>query len=425
MSKSNKYHFKISFFLSVFCSLSLYAISQTVSLNITNDSTYYPGTKKTYINGLNREHFLDACAIQWLPVKNNFPHWVYIEPMLEQQLVYSDFDRTIRFLANSAVVKAYSASIKTEDGREVYCLEIGNGSKTVIFTAGVHAREVANPQFMLNFAIRIVSDYENGSLDIKDILSKVKLVILPCVNPDGYNAAILGNSAINNKALFIANLPDSRVKQGKSNARGVDLNRNFPTYSAALLWENQKERHSLIRKERSSLYFSGDSLGSENETKIAMNFLIKYIPTAVRFVDFHSAGSIVYAGKPHLSDAFNELCFKSGRLIRTYSGYRLLELDDEETGNGTDGSITDFAAEIAAGFIYNPLLGRLAPPDSIRLVQKFNQMKYPCSVNTVETLISLPNDRKTGLAKPSTPQMHLNEWNKRHFYSLMLALLYE
>lgn len=425
MNKTYRHYSKVLIILILLCGYQYKIIGQQAIPTKPSNSAFYSEIQKELVKGIDREDFLDACAIQWIPVKNNFSEWVPISTMLDQQLIYADFDQIMPLLANSSVVKVYTASMKSEDGRNIYCLEIGKGTKTVVFTAGVHAREVANPQFMLNFAIRLVSDYERGYVDMKDLLEKVKVVILPCVNPDGYNATILGNSSLNNRELFLAKKPNNQVYQAKSNARGIDLNRNFPSYSSSLLWKGKKEITSMIHLDRSLFYFAGDSLGSENETKVAMNFLMKYIPTAVRYVDWHSVGRIIYAGKPHLSDAFNESCTKTGKLISKHSSYRLLSLEDEVTGNGTDGTITDFAAEVAAGFAYNPTIGRLAPPDSLTLVRKSETFKYPCSVNTVETLSSLIKDKKTESLKPSTPDSHIEEWNKFCLYQLLLHLMIE
>lgn len=50
---------------------------------------------------------------------------------------------------------------------------------------------------------------------------------------------------------------------------------------------------------------------------------------------------------------------------------------------------------------------------------------YQCSVNTVETLNSLVKDKKSNSLEVSTPQMHVNEWEKYHLYHLFLTLLKE
>ncbi len=426
--------FKMDRQISSFCRVFLFTIlfsgftitsrSQEISVH-ENDSSFYSGIKKEFAKGISIRDFLETAIIQWNPVNNDSAKWEPFVVDISKHISYTGFDEIIRKLTASSIVKAYTASLKSEDGRPIYCLEIGNGSKTVSFTAGVHAREVANPQFLLKFASELVSEYEKGDTVIKDRLSKIKLAILPCVNPDGYEAATNGNNAITNKNHYLSTCDNGDVLMAKSNARGVDLNRNFPSFSASLLWNEKKADTYFIKTHKNSYYFAGDTLGSENETRVAMNFLMKYIPASFRYVDFHSVGRVIYAGKAHLSDEFNKACMETGGLISSITGYRLLGLKDENTGEGTDGSITDFAAEIAAGFVYNPVMGRLAPPDSVNPARKTEMFKYHCSVNTVETLNSLFNENKPKLLKTSTSQMHADEWERHSLYRLFLSLIKE
>ena len=424
MKKQIFYFNRVLFFTIFFLGFSYTLSSQEIS-KTKNDSVFYSHIKKVYAKGISKDDFLQTCFIQWNPIKNDSVKWEPFSVDISRQIRYAEFDEIIHKLSTSSIVKAYTASIKSEDGRPMYYLEIGNGPKTVTFTAGVHAREVANPQFMLKFAAQLVSEYEKGYFEIKDLLSKTKVVILPCVNPDGYEATSQGKDVIQNKNLFFAKCSNGDVYQAKSNARGVDLNRNFPSYTACLLWNGNNPSANFIRTATNTQFFAGDSLGSENETRVAMNFLMKYIPISFRYVDFHSVGRIIYSGKPHLSDSLNILCKKTGEIIAKQTKYRLLGLDDENSGDGTDGTITDFATEVATGFVYNPTLGRLAPADSTHLVRKTKTLKYSCSTNTVETLVSLFKEKKSSYLKPSTPQMHVQEWENCRLYNLFLALMKE
>ena len=106
----------------------------------------------------------------------------------------------------------------------------------------------------------------------------------------------------------------------------------------------------MLSAKPSCFFYPGKQLGIENETKVTINFLEKYLPHARIFVDIHSAGRIIYAGKPHLSDTFNLMARTLGEFIKGKTHYTLLGDDAEVTGLGADGTITDYAAEIAAGF---------------------------------------------------------------------------
>ncbi len=82
------------------------------------------------------------------------------------------------------------------EGRPIVCHRIGDGEYVVLMMASIHGNEAAGTPLLNRLAEHLV---ENSKL-----LTGVTLVLLPVVNPDG-------------------------VESGQRyNARGVDLNRNFP-----------------------------------------------------------------------------------------------------------------------------------------------------------------------------------------------------
>ncbi len=390
------------------------------SFNTTN--TYFEGINKIIVPGISKEDFMDVCAIQWLNIDNDTINYIPQKVNLEKHLSYDEFEILIEKLNKSSITKCFTASATSVDNRKIYMLEIGNGLRNVVFVGGVHAREVANPQFLIKFAVHLANEYENRNPDIIRLLSEYKIIMLPNANPDGYAASVEGAKQVKNKSLFFGNFTDSELAKAKSNANGVDINRNFPSYSASLGWEGNKMRLGLSETKPSLDYFAGYKLGSENETKVLMNFIMRYVPFAYRFVDFHSAGRLIYAGKPHLSDAFNELCHKTGIIIRNITKYTLYSLNNESSGEGTDGTVTDFAAEVAAGFVYNEKIGRLAPPENESLLRKYTCLKYSCSVNTVETLKTSKKEG-FGLLQISTPKMQAVEWKKYNLEKLFFSLI--
>lgn len=83
----------------------------------------------------------------------------------------------------------------------------------------------------------------------KSLISRRGLLFIPCLNPDGMQ---LGT---------------------RTNANGVDLNRNFPT-------KNWGEDTSAAGSNPSD-YFGGESAGSEIETKFVMEILEEYKPSSI------------------------------------------------------------------------------------------------------------------------------------------------
>lgn len=72
--------------------------------------------------------------------------------------------------------------------------------------------------------------------------------------------------------------PDGSVRRSRSNARGVDLNRNFPKN-----W----------RKTRKGTYYAGKKPASERETKAVMKFVDRIKPNAV--LSFHQHANVVFS----------------------------------------------------------------------------------------------------------------------------------
>lgn len=105
---------------------------------------------------------------------------------------------------------------------------IENAENTILFIGVVHGDEPEGEELIIKQIEKIKNNLQE--------FSKNKLIFIPCLNPDGKE---LGT---------------------RTNANGVDLNRNFPTKN----WEKSpiKDR-----------YYSGDAPASEIET----NFLIKLI----------------------------------------------------------------------------------------------------------------------------------------------------
>ena len=171
----------------------------------------------------------------------------------------------------------------------------------------------------------------------------------------------------------------------KSNANGVDLNRNFPTQNAGLYYNKYSliKNVALEKTTKNSIYFGGYSLGSEPETKAAMYFMLKHYKNTYAYINMHSQGRVIYAGKPNLDSNFNDLCNSFAKKVSGFNGYKVHGLSSEEVGEGNDGSVTDFMAELANGFVFSTKTGRLSTD---KYIDNSSSMKYSYPVITMETL---------------------------------------
>lgn len=131
--------------------------------------------------------------------------------------------------------------------------EIGVPESTTIFFCGVHGNEIPSVYQCVHLVRDILFDH-------KDEYMNVRVVIAPIINPDGF-------------------LLESPTRQ---NARGVDINRNFPTK------DFDKDAISAWKKEFKSTpaKYPGESAGSEIETKFQIMLIEKFPPDKI--VSIHS-----------------------------------------------------------------------------------------------------------------------------------------
>ena len=148
----------------------------------------------------------------------------------------------------SAICTRHACSHPSHNGTTVSYLRITNGAGAgrpkVLVIAGVHAREWAPPDAVLSFAHKLLNAYSTSSPiifpafrdsvsapaisfprfrlpfpDVRRIVERLNLFILPCVNPDG--RAFSMSAAVN------ADWRKNRRPNANPACIGVDINRNF------------------------------------------------------------------------------------------------------------------------------------------------------------------------------------------------------
>jgi hypothetical protein len=91
-----------------------------------------------------------------------------------------------------------------------------------------------------------------------------------------------------------------------------------------------------------------------------MYFILKHYKNSILYLNLHSQGRVIYAGKPNLSSEFNNTTLDFANNVNNYTGYTVFGLSYEEVGEGNDGSITDFYSEIVNGFKFSSKTLRLS-----------------------------------------------------------------
>lgn len=250
------------------------------------------------------------------------------EPWLvnDKDTVYSYEDMTsdLRSLAWKYRGRASLRSLGTsEDGRNIWCLRIGNPSagKKIVIDAGIHAREWLNSLMIMRKSEEILRQY----VDYKATLSKVCVYVVPMINPDGVAISQSGFGAVRSKKLRkICEKTKSSYRTWKGNARGVNLNFNFPGG-----W-NKKNKS----KKPDGISYPGKKAASEKETKVMMSF-INSLSNVKGALNYHSTGSILYwnynvENIPALYERQRTFAAK----VNSFTGYRLMPKSISTDPNG-------------------------------------------------------------------------------------------
>lgn len=222
---------------------------------------------------------------------------------------------------------------KSLDNREIPMLILGSGKRCVLLTGGVHGRESINPIVLMKMAERYSCLWQNRlfahGISFYDWFSQNRLLIIPLLNPDGYEIALHGFSAIQNPKLRMAcQLAAQReglaAAEWKYNARGRDINRNFPCKS----WVQG---------------YLGDVPASEKETKALIGVFQKYSPRL--YLDYHSRERSIYYYRSAREAAYNERQRRLASQLAQLTGYRLKEPRQEIEAGDRGGNTVHYASE--------------------------------------------------------------------------------
>ena len=124
--------------------------------------------------------------------------------------------------------------------------------------AGINGTQALLPELLLKMAGEYCRAYECGwKLDefyeVKKLLDKIRICLIPILNPDGYEIRQNGFGAIRNpvyrQMLRMQSIP---AEDFGYNARGMDISHNFPTvhYIRSRMGEepaSENETKALIR----------------------------------------------------------------------------------------------------------------------------------------------------------------------------------
>jgi len=196
-------------------------------------------------------------------------------------------------------------------GREIDEYTYGTGTTTLLFVGGIHGAYEWNASAL---AYQFI-DYLNAHPEA--VPKNEKITVIPDLNPDAFHNGL----GLDGHFTNVDNLPADLSKY-RTNANGVDLNRNFDcNWSPHGVWQAKPEN-------------TGTAAFSEPETRALRDFALAERPVAVVF--WHSASNAVYA-----SQCNNGILPETLEVMNTYAkaaGYQAIKEFDAYivTGAGED-----------------------------------------------------------------------------------------
>ncbi len=223
-------------------------------------------------------------------------------------------------------IQAYEGMVSSDvigrsvQGKDIYALTVGRGPVYVLLTAGVHARENANTPLIMQCLFDYLYAAAAGDEEKAQMLDKVTLVVVPLVNPDGYEYCLKKHNG-----------------KKKTNANNVDINRNFPC----------KYWGSKVKKPGN--FYPGLFPGSEPETQAIMALFDRY--SFALAIDIHSRAREIICQKGGYTvddistsenpETLNEISLSLARYLREDIKYKLIK--ELKVKKGEEGTLTDYA----------------------------------------------------------------------------------
>lgn len=207
-------------------------------------------------------------------------------------------------------------------GRDFILLEsaekVQTGRQPVLFAGAFHGMEWITSAVLLHFAERLCKAAQNGETlhgkDAHAALERSRLVIAPCVNPDGVEIQIHGAKTAGIYTDLVRQISKGDTKHWQANARGVDINHNFNAYWHRLRQMEIDDGITCPAMTR----FGGAHAESEPESKCLAELSRAYEFGTV--LAFHSQGEEIYYG---FDDTVPEHAQNMAEKLAESSGYTL------------------------------------------------------------------------------------------------------
>ncbi len=158
---------------------------------------------------------------------------------------------------------------RSVQGRDITAYHFGGGDETILFVGGIHGGYSWNTALL---GYGLVDHFETN---LESIPENLKVTVIPTLNPDGLYRVV------GIEGRFTPSDVSGNTAEGRFNANGVDLNRNFDcNWETTSVWGTQ-------------VVDAGSNPFSEPEADALKDHVLNSDPSAV--VVYYSAGGGVFS----------------------------------------------------------------------------------------------------------------------------------
>lgn len=226
---------------------------------------------------------------------------------------------------------------KSEKGRNLWAVKLGKGNESILLIGAHHGREWLTSKLLLKMLQEYAQAYKKGNNIGKyspKLLDKVSIWFIPMINPDGVSIQqedFTGLSSYEKFSVWKMNHFYWDWSRWKANAKGLDLNRQYPAG-----WDEVKIESSSP----SYQFYKGKKPFEALEVQQLAKFTRKIHPLIA--LSYHTSGREIfwyYYNRPVHFWRDYQLAQKTALL----TGYKLSIPEDHAIGSGfTDWFITEF-----------------------------------------------------------------------------------
>lgn len=201
-------------------------------------------------------------------------------------------------------------------GRRIPAIVIGTGAHPILYVGAHHALEYMTSMVLIKFAGELCAHIESGEKfhdkNVRAILTRQSIYIIPMLNPDGVELHLKGLSTAFGMKERLIRISGGNFDNWQANARGVDLNHNYNAgFKTLRLMEIEKGITGPAPSQ-----FGGYRPESEPETHALCNLCRRMLFR--RAYAFHSQGEEIFW---KYGDRTPKISLEIARALAEASGY--------------------------------------------------------------------------------------------------------